>query len=497
MSDNNGNIEVPVLLWPLSDLSVNEDVIEDRKQEELAESAEERLKQDEELAKRIKEEGFNEVYAEQEGEYLVEGALLTCSLATKKALVIQGDTYESGMKETGSIFERPEAVSRLKVNPKKESFNGCAPANIYDSKKIINICPFGNCMSMLTSKDVSIIKGMGELAKQTGICQCLMNLNKEWENLPSLNEADLFEFPSEEDEEKPYGITRTSILFCKRGGIISALTSGQKPNDLDETEQFIKEILETLGWPIDNSELHELKAILDDFGINDKNSIACFLLICRSESGEAGLYLNKRDRNGDLYVDQYGRAVTEYYPVGYKVAYLFEERGVGYIQVTWKDTQLKCIKDLQNRGYYTGNINSNALGYVNELRDMPWVVSAWRWAEVNQTGDGNLNNYVAARAADNGGQLTIGIVLAAESFINGKVSAQDNPAIQDTSINTRPVQTYNTVSDAIGAIARGNIADWEVINGELHVAGWIYEAPNNWTEFESNYKELVKNGVIK
>lgn len=227
MSDKNDNIEVPVILSPFGGLPVNEDVMGDRKQEELAENAEERLKQDEELVKLIEEEGFYEIYAEQEGEYLVEGALLTCSLATKKPLIIQEETYESGMKATGSILERPEAVSKLKVNPKKSGFNGYIPANIYDSKKSKNICPFGNCMSMLTSKDVSIIREMGESAKRTGICQCLMNLNEEWENLPSINEADLFEFPGEEDKEKPYGITRTSILFCKRGGIISALTSGQ------------------------------------------------------------------------------------------------------------------------------------------------------------------------------------------------------------------------------------------------------------------------------
>lgn len=56
----------------------------DRKQDELTESAEERLNKDEELAKQIEEEGFNAVYVEQENEYLVDGAVLTCSLATKK-----------------------------------------------------------------------------------------------------------------------------------------------------------------------------------------------------------------------------------------------------------------------------------------------------------------------------------------------------------------------------------------------------------------------------
>lgn len=172
---------------------------------------------------------------EQENEYLVDGAVLTCSLATKKTLMIQGETYESGVKHTNSILERPEAVSKLKVKPKKEGFNGYIPANIYDSKKITNIVPFGNCLSILTSGDVSIIKQMGEQAKCFGICQCLMNLNEEWENLPAVN--GFFEFPGEEGENEAYGITRTSILFCKRGGLISALTSGQSKRS--DTGRFV------------------------------------------------------------------------------------------------------------------------------------------------------------------------------------------------------------------------------------------------------------------
>lgn len=505
MSDNRDYIEVPVFFHPLY---VHEDIIKEKKQKELAESAEARMKQDEELTELINEEGFYNIYPEQEGEYLVEEAMLTCSLATKKDLVIQNDTYKSGMNVSGFIFDRPE--TSLKVNLKNEKLDGYIPANIYDSKKIKNITPFGNCMSMLTAQDVLRIKQMGAVTKQLGICHCLMELNKEWENLPSINSADLFEFPSEENEEKPYGITRTSILFCKRGGIISALTSGQKP--LSETEQFIKDILEALKWTTDSKELHEIVDVLNKFNITDRNSIACFLLLCVSETGAEGLYSGEIARDNKPYVDERGRAVTEYYPEGYEndVNYDFEARGVGYIMVTGYEDQKRCLEYLKEKKFYDKDLDIDSMtgGYIDELRKNPWAVSAWRWAIYEQPEDTNLNDYVSERVEDNNGSLILGIVFTAESFVNGVVSEDVNKGtIIDENANARS----NTMNDALHYIARGEIPyiekseykisdsykGWYTENERLYVDGWRYRAPENWDTFQDNYNILKEQEIIQ
>lgn len=134
-------------------------------------------------------------------------------------------------------------------------------------------------------------------------------------------------------------------------------------------------------------------------------------------------------------------------------------------------------------------IDENAAGYVKELRTIPWETSAWRWAVVEQTGEGNLNAYVTARATEEERGLTMGIFLAAESFINGKVE--------------------DGFGEPLGKIARGEW-DWTYnadrnmvkvekkveIKGKEEVIIEEYSAPNNWDKFEDNYKKLEMAGII-
>lgn len=463
---------------------------------------------------------FKSYEDEDSCEYLVDGAILTCTNCTRENVYVKDEKASSDLVtvEKAYLAELDPSIDdsmfpdndikvykRLKVTENlTANSNGLMHATIKDCIVENNIPSFGNCLSGPNcARENEIFQDEEATEKKGGTCQFLMRLESEWENYEI---GQSFQSFDDDVEGKQIGITMTSTLFCKHGGFIYPVTSGQVLSSLDDTEKFIKEVLETLEWPIDENEVHELKAILDKFGITDMNSIACFLLICRSESGAVGLYANKVDRNQKPYVDQYGRAVTEYYPDGYekKVRYIFEERGVGYIQVTWKLTQLACLQNLKNKGYYKEDIDDNALGYVEELREMPWAVSAWRWAVYEQTGEHNLNKYVEARGDDNGGELTLGMVLVAESFINGKVSKENTP-IQDTSSNITPQQEYSTMNDAMRGIATGSITEWHVeeiknvktkeVKYKLHVAGWIYDAPNNWAEFEANYNKLHEKGV--
>lgn len=266
-------------------------------------------------------------------------------------------------------------------------------------------------------------------------------------------------------------------------------------NEQDDLEQYIKEIITNLGWTTDDEEVKEVKSILEAFQITDRNSIACFLLLSISEAGAEGLYTNRVDKEGKSVVDEHGRAVTEYYPDNYYPGYGYEERGVGYMQITFTESHKKCLKCLKEMGYYNEDI-SNISDYVEVLREMPWQTSAWRWAVYVQTKDGNLNRYIEARANENGGKLTLGMVLAAESFINGKVSKDINPREQ---VLDNTEMEYGSINDALCNIANGivpydpngnGLSSWYTEGGHLYIGGWKYETPNNWNNFKSNYFKL-------
>ncbi len=430
-------------------------------------------------------------------EYLVDGAILTCTNCTKEDVPIRLHNAVE-IKSCVQIFEEIDASNftepadrvygRLVVSENTDAnVQGVKYATVGDSEKGYNIPFFGNCKrgphceeerkAFITQNNENNNEQQEKypITRNVGSCKHLMKLEKEWENYPI--EGSYFSFFDTKKEgsgAEKAGITMTSMLFCKHGGLIYPVTSGQRMNDIEnDKEELIKLILETLGWQIGKEELNRLSSVLNDFEISDENSIVCFLLLCVSETGEEGLHENEIDRNGE----KYRRCVTEYYPKGYefKVGYAFEERGVGYIQITWRESQLECLKYLQNSGYYKGNINENAQGYVDELRELAWEASAWCWAVKKQTGEGNLNQYIVARTAENQDQLTAGIVLTAESFINGTVQGE--------------------VSDVLAKIARGEV-DWEYENGKIKVNGKTYPAPNNWEKFQKNYDNLVKVGVI-
>lgn len=462
-------------------------------------------------------------------EYIVDEALLEC---TKRVDNIQRFMYKGS--EIESVFGNVENSRQLIIQEERaETINGMVPANVTDAKGGIrdaitcgelNLISFGNCkyaeefkdvkeMAERLSEELNNVLSIDELAERMkteieagkGTCYCLMMLNPEWENMPlgynwytesfeinfpSVGVANISGSTSYQRYNGKEGINMMSMLFCKCGGIINALESGQT---MDETKLLIKNVLETLGWPVGKAELHEIKKILSEFGIVNRESIICFLLICRSETGEIGLYSNEIGRDGKPYVDKYDRAVTEYYPEGHNPGYGFEERGVTYIHITKKLTQLDCLKAMISHGYIEmeeDDIDENALGYVDELRQVPWAGAAWRWAEAGQTRFGNLNNYVVQRVAECEGELTLGIFLVAESFINGKVSDK-NPAIKDITSDADPNPLYGTINDALNAIATNEVTDWHVEEGKLHIAGWVYEAPNNWQLFEENYKSLL------
>ena len=474
----------------------------------------ERLEDIQEASKLVIEAEILETYMAclkkraEEHHYLVDGAILTCTKCKEEPDEFNGES-----------FCVPEGISKRKlvVTHNSTAINGAGQcfATVDDSEMGDNIFSFGNCKNPPDrdkEREALLDASKSEESRKLGTCHYLMDLNDQWENIISDTG---YKKVTGEDGELLETITMEAILFCKHGGFIYPKHSGYIETDgeieeLNEMQQYIKSILEALGWTTDFEELQEIEDVLNDFNITDRNSIACFLLLCITESGPEGAYSGIIARDGNPYVNERGRAVTEYYPKD-KTEYSFEARGVGYIMVTKSGAQKKCLEDLKEMGYYEKDLDIDSMtgGYIDELRKKPWAVSAWRWAVYygDETKDDYLNAYVPERVKENDGCLTIGIVLTAESFINGKVSEKNMGTKTEKSVNGSSIP----VDDVLGPIASGEIAHIEKSDAEksdsykgwytdgenLYVDGWRYGAPRNWDNFENNYNILKKQGIIQ
>ncbi len=174
-------------------------------------------------------------------EYLVHGAILTCSNATTKAFVLP-DKKEIVLDH--SMDETARCRMALNVEGNHASDNGLPFATVKDTVINENIFPFNcNCMQADVSREeAEAIANDGECSR-FGVCRHLMRLNEKWDNMPrdtdymkmerwrpvypTAGAADILDAELWESEQEE-GITMTSVLFCRRGGLIQAVQSGQK-----------------------------------------------------------------------------------------------------------------------------------------------------------------------------------------------------------------------------------------------------------------------------
>lgn len=184
-------------------------------------------------------------------EYLVDGAILTCSICTNDKICILDDenkVREYSVKEDLNIDLSHEGYDKkvfgkltVTENPKAE-VTGLRQATIADSRKEKNIPYFGNCMRTPKS-EAELMKYYErnckepvdlEIIREEGTCRCLMRLDNEWEN-GIIGQANC-SFTIASRVSRP-GITMTSILFCKHGGIIFPVQSGQMITNADNEEE--------------------------------------------------------------------------------------------------------------------------------------------------------------------------------------------------------------------------------------------------------------------
>ena len=157
-------------------------------------------------------------YLKNEDEYLVSGAQLRCSMATSKKMTIEGRTY---------VPENPSETTYLECEENRmESGEGKVNATTKDCVVYKNIKPFRcNCRVGPCDDEEKDMLLVDESCLTDGTCKALIDLSEHWDNYPS--QIPHFRYNDERFGEVS-GITMMSMLFCKHGGIITPVTSGQE-----------------------------------------------------------------------------------------------------------------------------------------------------------------------------------------------------------------------------------------------------------------------------
>jgi len=186
-------------------------------------------------------EEFYKDYLKLEAEYLVEGAMLTCSQATDEVINIKMDPPENPVKGVmyviGEYFfsgKESDIENPLQniENPAHDS-NDSRYATVSDSKKLHNIFPFKNCkLSNACESNETKIKAQKEKCMKYGTCYALMDLCEEWTNVL---EGGKFRTS---DKDMKTSINMLSQLGCFCGGFIYPIDSGQVEIEENEKEVF-------------------------------------------------------------------------------------------------------------------------------------------------------------------------------------------------------------------------------------------------------------------
>lgn len=394
-------------------------------------------------------------------EYLVDGAMLQCSKSTLKPFKVSGMPEIRLTNETeGSQEERERTRLYVRKVDGKMTVDKSFYATVLDCKKGelsrqkieesdddgANIYPFRcNCqveVDRVEEKDL-IIEHIDE-CKKNGVCQYLMDLNDTWNNWLSdhgrFYEKRLVKVPIEtKDGKKSFSIdaeciSMTSMLFCKHGGLITPVDSGQVRRIVEEVF-FTTEELRTCGWKtITTEEALKFNLALLDFGVTTRFS-ACMLLATMLAESEYCLYTIEGEYQAEYDLDTQEGWNAFQISKNKTYKYNFTKRGAGYIQITFADTHsafLDAMKDTfqeENTARYIAN-------------NYPIEASVWYWTSFDKTRVGNLNDFVDMKYSGDSKKQD-DVFLAVQYYVNGFQGTKDY--IQDIENGNYEIQAGDKV----------------------------------------------------
>lgn len=161
-------------------------------------------------------------YGDNRDEYLMDGAILTCNMATTDVQIIRGTVFGTG----GTGVQGEKKYTKLSIPISVSETNGLNMATVKNHEKGEHILPFEcNCL-YLPDRDWEMEEIFEDIeaCKKFGTCRKLMQLEDDWENM--IKEASYQTFDTGEGEQAE-GVTMMSMLFCSHGGLITPVTSGQ------------------------------------------------------------------------------------------------------------------------------------------------------------------------------------------------------------------------------------------------------------------------------
>lgn len=303
-------------------------------------------------------------------EYLVDGAILRCTKAT-------WDDYEmsDGSKVHLDKMEekkkRGEPQMALSVWENSLFKDGFRHATITDTVKGHNIFPFlCNCRMPAFKSIQEKIKDNMEECQKYGVCRYLLRPEDEWENVdfdvPYASFSDIQtlgeigsgqidygnDSPKKLFREDKAGITMTSVLFCKNGGFIYPVTSGQTYVAVkDESELEEESVLEEESM-LDQSDPDSIKRYMWDF-FRDAgfSEVVVAGILGNVEIESAGFQPDAINPGGPYYgFFQYGGGrETSFIEAGKEWA---KEHGIPE-EDGWKDVRFQCEYALED--YHNGH----------------------------------------------------------------------------------------------------------------------------------------------
>ena len=241
---------------------------------------------------------------------------------------------------------------------------------------------------------------------------------------------------------------------------IMATAYKQNKNFACEIFHVTIEQLEEFGWRAFNGKKEDyivkFNRTLNEYGITNKASITMFMATMAHESN-FGIDNIEGMRNGKetLSADNWSSYIKR---VSSGSTMKFDERGAGYIQLSWKDSQDTFLKEI---GAYDNKLSDEVDRVHYIAANYSLEASAWFWGTTNvkKTGVGSLNDYASTYGN------TEGIFLITQYFVNG----------------------FTANSDDLEIIRNGG--EYEIKEGRLIVGNHSNPLPKNWEDRSEKYKK--------
>ncbi len=402
--------------------------------------------------------------------YLVDGAELRCNQATLEPFKMSDGTEikldfdketEADSEDSDKKLIMDKRHTKLHVTNTQVTDNELPHATILDCEqgKGKNIEAFEcNCKLMDDrEEEYQNIKNDPECRK-TGVCKYLMKLSEQWENLPINGKYETVEVQNPKNGTEKVTvewISMTSMLFCKHGGLITPVDSGQVIK-AEQKVMFTQDELISCGWTnITENEVKDFNNALEYFGVEDRESACILLATMLSESNCKIVLEGQQSEEKPLKEKDWEAYKKNLKQKGMDIGYNWDERGAGYIQITWRETHLKFLNAINDS--FNGEDTAT---YIAE--NYPIEASVWYWTSFEKTGEGNLNAYVEENGANDE------VFLITQYFVNGFRSG---------------------IGEYLVKIKNG--AAYEVSDGKLKIDGKEFALPAGW-ERRQDYWEKVK-----